>query len=136
MQSAASAVQFLGPIRVTADPDTVAAYRRVAGWPHAEGQPPASFPVVVMNLPEVGDAIRAAAQEVGLPVHEAQHFEYSRPIRLGEYYDLMLELRRESDPARLVVSAEVSDSSGARIGRIVSTLRLIDPATIPGAPEP
>ena len=42
--------------------------------------PPASFPVVWMRLPEIGEPIRAAAQEVGLPVHEAQHFDYARPL--------------------------------------------------------
>jgi hypothetical protein len=125
-------VQRSGPFRVTASPEGVAAFRRVTGWREAEGPPPASFPVVVMHLPEIGGAVRAAAEEVGLPVHEAQHFEYSRPIRAGESYDLMIEMRRESDPARLIVSAEVFDLDGAQIGRIVSTLRLIDPASIPG----
>jgi hypothetical protein len=129
-------VQHMGPLRATASPDVVAAFRRATGWREAEGLPPASFPVIVMNLPEIGGAVRAAAQEIGLPVHEAQHFEYVRPIQLGESYDLMLEFRRELEPARLIVTAEVFDTEGVRVGRIVSTLRLIDPATIPGAARP
>ena len=131
--SATPAIQHMGPLRATASPDVVAAFRLATGWRDADGPPPASFPVIVMNLPEIGGAVRAAAEEVGLPVHEAQHFEYVRPIRLGESYDLMLEFRREQEPARLIVKADVFDIEGARVGRIVSTLRLIDPAAIPGA---
>jgi hypothetical protein len=129
-------IQHMGPLRATASPDVVAAFRRATGWREAEGPPPASFPVIVMNLPEIGGAVRAAAEEIGLPVHEAQHFEYVRPIQLGESYDLMLEFRREMEPARLIVTAEVFDTDGARVGRIVSTLRLIDAATIPRGARP
>lgn len=125
-------VQRLGPLRATAAPEAVAAFRHATGW-RADGPPPASFPVVVMHFPEIGDAVRLAAEEVGLPVHEAQHFEYSRPIRPGESYDLMIEMRRETEPARLIVAADVFDVAGEKVGRIVSTLRLIDPAAIPGA---
>jgi hypothetical protein len=90
-----------------------------------------------MRQPEIGDPIRAAAQEVGLPVHEAQHFEYARPLETGRDYHLMLELRRETDPARLIATAEVLDLDGAFVGRVVSILRLIDPKSIPApAPRP
>ena len=74
---------------------------------------PRAFRSSWMHLPEIGGAVRAAAEEVGLPVHEAQHFEYVRPIRLGESYDLMLEFRREQEPARLIVTADVFDLEGA-----------------------
>lgn len=132
MTSPAPALQRLGPVRATAAPESVAAFRRATGWEAADGPPPASFPVIVMHLPEIGDAVRAASEEVGLPVHEAQQFEYSRPIRTGESYDLLIEMRRESEPARLIVSADVFALDGVQVGRIVSTLRLIDPRTIPG----
>ncbi len=84
-----------------------------------------------MRLPEFGDPIRAAAQEVGLPVHEAQQFEYVRPLEAGRDYDLMLELRRENQPARLIATAEVFDLDGVFVARVVSTLRLIDPDALP-----
>jgi hypothetical protein len=129
-------VQRSGPFRMTASPEAVAAFRRVTGWRKAEGPPPVSFPVLAMHMPEIGGAVRAAAEEVGLPVHEAQHFEFSRPFRPGESCDLMIEMRRESEPARLIVSGDVFDLDGVRIGRIVSTLRLIDPASINPASSP
>jgi len=125
------ATQRAGPLRVTASPEAVRRFRAETGWGEAEGPPPASFPVVWMRLPEIGEPIRAAAQAVGLPVHEAQHFDYQRPLETGGDYDLMLELRREKDPARLVATAEVFDLDGGFVARIVSTLRLIDPNAIP-----
>ena len=123
-------VQRAGPQRVSTSPEAVRRFRQETGWGDADGPPPASFPVVWMRLPEIGEPIRAAAQEVGLPVHEAQHCDYERPLETGRDYDLMLELRRESDPARLIATAEILDLDGAFVGRIVSTLRLIDPKSV------
>lgn len=131
MVSATSPVRRAGPLRVSTSPEAVREFRRQTGWGEADGPPPASFPVVWMRLKEIGEPIRAAAQEVGLPVHEAQHFEYARPLATGRDYDLMLEMRRESEPARLIATAEVFDLDGAFVARIVSTLRLIDPDSIP-----
>jgi hypothetical protein len=131
MQAADSSVQRAGPLRVTTSPEAVRQFRSQTGWAEADGPPPASFPVVWMRLPEIGEPIRAAAQEVGLPVHEAQHFEYARPLETGRDYDLMLEMRRESDPARLIATAEIFDLDGVFVAKIVSILRLIDPDAIP-----
>jgi hypothetical protein len=131
MESVTPPVQRAGPLRVATAPDAVRLFRSQTGWRELDGPPPASFPVVWMRLPEIGEPIRAAAQEVGLPVHEAQHFDYARPLETGRDYDLMLELRRENDPARLIATAEVFDLDGVFVARIVSTLRLIDPKNIP-----
>lgn len=127
-------VQRAGPIRVSAPAEVVRAFRRETGWREEDGPPPASFPVVWMRQPEIGEPIRAAAQEIGLPVHEAQHFEYERPLETGRSYDLMLEMRRQSDPMRLIATATIFDLSGAFVARVVSTLRLIDPATVSPLP--
>ncbi|MCI4679736.1 hypothetical protein K9U39_19155 [Rhodoblastus acidophilus] len=127
-------VQRAGPLRVFTPAEAVRAFRRETGWRDENGPPPASFPVVWMRLPEIGEPIRAAAQEVGLPVHEAQHFDYVRPLETDASYDLMLELRRESDPMRLIATAEVFDLSGAFVARVISTLRLIDPQSVPPLP--
>lgn len=123
-------VQRAGPLRVATPAEAVRAFRRETGWANEDGPPPASYPVVWMRLPEIGEPIRAAAQEVGMPVHEAQHFDYLRPLETGASYDLMLELRRELEPPRLIATAEVFDLAGVLVARVVSTLRLIDPATI------
>jgi hypothetical protein len=131
VESTAPSIQRAGPLRVSISPEAVRRFRRETGWGEADGPPPASFPVVWMRLPEIGGPIRAAAEEIGLPVHEAQHFDYARPLETGRDYDLMLELRREADPARLIATAEVFDLDGVFVARIVSILRLIDPKSIP-----
>ena len=131
MESAAPSIQRAGPLRVAVSPEAVRRFRRETGWGEADGPPPASFPVVWMRLPEIGGPIRAAAEEIGLPVHEAQHFDYARPLETGRDYDLMLELRRETGPARLIATAEVFDLDGVFVARVASTLRLIDPKSIP-----
>ncbi len=127
-------VQRAGPLRVATPAEAVRAFRRETGWRDEDGPPPASFPVVWMRQPEIGEPIRAAAQEVGLPVHEAQQFDYVRPLEIDASYDLMLEMRRQSDPMRLIATAEIFDLSGAFVARVVSTLRLIDPATVSHKP--
>jgi hypothetical protein len=120
----------VGPLRLSTPAESVRAFRRETGWRDADGPPPASYPVVFMRMPEIGEPIRRAAQEIGLPVHEAQHFEYARPVEIDAEYDVTMELRRESDPPRLVSIAEVFDLSGAFVARITTTLRLIDPAMV------
>jgi hypothetical protein len=135
LTNSAPPIQRAGPLRVSASPDAIRAFRRQTGWGEAEEldllPPPVAFPVVWMRLPEIGDPIRVAAQEVGLPVHEAQQFEYVRPLEAGRDYDLMLELRRENQPERLIATAEVFDLDGVFVARIVTTLRLIDPNALP-----
>jgi acyl-CoA thioesterase FadM len=84
--------------------------------------------VVWLREPQIGEPIRLAAQEVGLPVHEAQHFDYVRPLEIDSSYDLMLELKRENNPARLIATAEIFEPGGVFVARVVTILRLIDPA--------
>ncbi|MBB4196976.1 hypothetical protein CCR94_23600 [Rhodoblastus sphagnicola] len=132
----APTVQRAGPLRVTTAKEAVRAFRRETGWRDEDGAVPLSFPVVWMKSPEIGEPIRAAAQEIGLPVHEAQNFDYFEPLQLDKAYDLMLELRREMDPPRLIATAEIHAVDGSIVGSVVSTLRLIDPAAIPVSEAP
>lgn len=131
MENLTERIQRAGPLRVTTSSDIVRAFRRETGWREGGELLPASFPVVWMRIPEIGEPIRAAAQEIGLPVHEAQQFEYVRPLEIDQSYDLMLEMHRETNPDRLIAIAEVYATNGEYLARIVSTLRLIDPASIP-----
>jgi hypothetical protein len=128
-------IQRAGPVRVTTATEAVREFRRETGWREQDGGVPLSFPVVWMKSPEIGEPIRAAAQEVGLPVHEAQRFDYVEPLRLDTAYDLMVELQRETVPSRLIAIADIYTTDGAIVGRVVSTLRLIDPAAIPVAKD-
>jgi hypothetical protein len=131
VESAASPIQRAGPLRVSVSPEAVRRFRHETGWGEAEGPPPASFPVVWMRLPEIGGPIRAAAEEIGLPVHEAQHFDNARLMVTPADKELRSVLRREADPARLIATAEVFDLDGVFVARVASILRLIDPKSIP-----
>jgi hypothetical protein len=136
MEKLEPTIRRAGPLRVWTARESVRAFRRETGWREENGVVPLSFPVVWMKIPEIGEPIRAAAQETGLPVHEAQQFDYLEPLQLDTAYDLMLELRREADPPRLVASAEIHTTDGVLVGRVVSTLRLIDPSAIPVSEDP
>jgi hypothetical protein len=114
-----------GPLRVNTAREAVRDFRREAGWRDEEGDVPLSFPVVWMKSPEIGEPIRLAARDIGLPVHESQEFHYAQPLQVDAVYDLMLELKCESDPARLVATAKIFLPDGTSIGRVVTVLRLI-----------
>jgi hypothetical protein len=119
----------IGPFRVTTAKEAVVAYREVTGRLNESGDVPLCFPVVWMKISTIGDVVRAATQEVGLPVHEAQYFDYFEPLKLDQQYDLMLEMKHETNPERLVVHAEILTIDGGRVGIAISVLRLIS-ATI------
>jgi hypothetical protein len=114
-----------GPVRVTTSRETVRAFRREAGWRAEDGAVPLSFPVVWMKIPEIGGAISDAAREVGAPVHESQEFQYKECLQIDEVYDLMLELRRETEPQRLIATAEILAEDGRSVGTVVTTIRLV-----------
>lgn len=115
---------------MTTNKEAVRAFRRETGWREEDGAVPLSFPVVWMKCPEIGNAILASAQEVGAPVHEAQEFYYDEPLQIDEIYDLMLELRRETHPQRLIAIAEIAGADGRRVGAVVSTIRLVGPEAV------
>lgn len=120
-------IRRAGPVRVTTAKDAVRAFRRATGWRDEDGAVPLSFPVVWMKSPEIGGPIREAAQEIGLPVHESQQFEYVQLLQVERVYDLMVELKREFAPPRLVATAQIFTLEGKSIGTVISTLRLIVP---------
>jgi hypothetical protein len=129
-------VERFGPVRVATEKEAVLAYRGETGWLSENGDVPLCFPVVWMKIPVIGDLVRAAAQEVGLPIHEAQYFEYLEPLMLDQHYDLILEMKREKNPARLVAHAEILTTGGQRVGTVISVLRLIVPPTISFSRDP
>lgn len=113
------------PIFVTASPEAVREFRRETGWQAAEGPPPASFPAVWLREPAIREKIRSMAGGFGVPVHESQHFVYAQPLQTGETYALTLEARREAEPPRLSIAAEVRETQGALIAEVFLVLRLV-----------
>jgi hypothetical protein len=116
----------VGPLRVATAPGAVRAFRRETGWDELDGPPPASFPVIWLREKAIGEIFRAAALDGGAPVHESQRFDYEIPLETGRTYELMVVLRREDEPSRLIVEGEISDLDGRRVGSLVSVMRLVD----------
>lgn len=117
----------LGPIRVRVEKDRVAAFCRETGFEErADGVVPVCFPSVWLSLPEVHGAIlRQFTGGDVVPLHESQSFDCRLPLRSGESYDLMVILRREKTPSRLVVDGEVSTLEGSLCVRAQTGLRLV-----------
>lgn len=111
---ATKAAVTLGPIRVCADEEQVARYRRETGFGDTPEQiVPVAFPAVWLTSGAVRGAIRGELEgDDAVPVHESQSFEYFAPLRVGESYDITIAMRREQTPPRLVLNASVSTIDG------------------------
>jgi hypothetical protein len=135
MAESAGADIRLGPIRVSTDPDSVARYRREIGFDESCGNvAPAAYPIVWLSCAEIAAAIREELRggEEALPVHESQSFRYFEPLRVGEAYDLTVLMRRESEPARIVLNATVTTLSGEARAHSETVLRIVSRAASTG----
>ncbi len=115
----------LGCFPVTATAAEADAFRAATGLSPVDGTIlPLTFPMRWLAAPEVrGAMIAMAADDVAL-VHEAQTFDYDRPLRVGEAYALTLSARREADPARLVLHGSIATRDGTPAARLETVLRL------------
>ncbi|MFO1168420.1 MAG: hypothetical protein U1E19_09950 [Rhodoblastus sp.] len=114
---------ILGPFEVATDPAVVAAFAAATGAP--SGEIPVTFPIVWLSASELKAALRAAAGDDFLPVHESQSFDYARALTPGAAYRLTAAARREAAPERLIVEADVSEPSGAPVLSMRAVLRLV-----------
>lgn len=117
----------LGPICVRVDDEVVALFCQETGFARrVEGVVPAGFPAVWLTLPQIRGAIqRELAGDDSVPVHEFQSFDYSVPLQVGGSYDLIVALRRETTPPRLVLNASVSTPEGELCLRAETMLRIV-----------
>ena len=121
----------LGPFDVATEPNAIAAFAAAIGMP--PGEIPATFPIVWLSAADLKAALRAAAGDDCLPVHESQSFDYARPLIAGASYRLTAAARRETGPERLVVEASVLELSGAPALTMRAVLRLVPLAGGEGA---
>lgn len=127
----------IGPLRVVADEERIARYRRETGFPDTlEKIVPVAFPVVWMTAEEIETAIRDFLADADVvPVHESQSFHYFAPLRVGESYDLTVSMRREAEPPRLSVNANLVTTGGEPRLHAETLLRIVPrPAGVGGAP--
>src|SRR3954451_25082168 len=113
-----------GPFRVRTERMRIEAYRRSTG---ARGEDvPAAFPICWLAEPEIRTAIEQACGN-RLPLHEGQSFEYKRPLRLAGEYSLAVSLNEQADPARLVLTCDVTSLAGEAHLKMQTLLRLLAP---------
>lgn len=60
-----------------------------------------------------------------LPIHEAQSFDYERPLRLDADYRVAFAFTRTSGPERLVVTATIATAAGESCATFETVLRLV-----------
>ena len=85
---------------------------------------PLTFPMRWLAAPDVRGAMIAMVPDGVALIHEAQTFDYERPLRVGECYALTLLARREADPDRLVLHGSIATGDGAPLARLETVLRL------------
>jgi len=126
----------VGPLTVRAGAAEVDAFRRATFEAPSEKGVPFSFPVRWFTHP----MIRAAGAELGdstpwVPIHESQSFDYERPLEIDVDYRMMIDITRESEPARLILRAEITgmESGAADCLRMEMILRII-PIPSPESP--
>lgn len=130
------------PVRLPAvlfrtDADSVAAFKRATGAvAEAVDKPPRrvldepdvplTYPFCWLTSQEVRPVLeRMIGRPAFLPVHEAQSFDYERPLALDADYQLAFTFRRTAEPARLIVNAEISMPHAQTCARFETVLRLV-----------
>ncbi|WP_034999617.1 hypothetical protein [Beijerinckia mobilis] len=125
----------LDPYAVRTGRAEVEAFARATGWTGPIDRVPFSFPFTWLTGPVPRGAIlrligsgQNTEEHTGaalLPVHESQTFESRREWRMDETYRLSLVLRRESEPARLILRGTVSTLEDESCATLETVLRLV-----------
>jgi hypothetical protein len=130
----------VGPLAVKADTAEVATFRH-ATMDVAEtgglGMLPFTFPVRWLARPEIRAAVaRLVSSDSGaalLPLHESQTFDYTTPLFAGVDYCMSVDIcmagekdsKNESDPARLILRADIGPEANTVHLRMEMVLRLV-----------
>jgi len=123
----------LGPFRVSASHQEVAAFRRETGWPEdeksADMQVPHTFPMRWLSAPGIRAVIEARVKEAGgVAFHESQSFTYEKPLVVDQDYLLTAEASRQENPSRLILRVSVVSLSGQPFLQLETILRIVSPA--------
>ena len=113
-------------LRVRIDAARAAEFAREAGFDVNHGAAPLSYPALWLATPTIHAAIAELCERAdSVPVHESQLFSYELRLHFDLDYDLLVKLRREEKPPRLVVEASLATPGGAPVGRFETKLRLV-----------
>lgn len=131
---AGSARLALGPLPVRVEPDRAAALGAATRSPDAGV--PATFPIVWLSQPAIRDALMGLLAPGELPFHEEQAFDYASPLESGIGYSLFVDLARDEEPARIVLSARAEAANGQTVMTAKTVLRLLRPVARQMQPVP
>ncbi|VTZ26067.1 conserved hypothetical protein [Methylocella tundrae] len=130
-------VQLRG-VGVRTDAEKIAAFRRESG--DAVGQTagenfdpnavPLTYPFCWLTMPEIRPTLEGRIGAGFLPVHEAQSFDYDRPLAVGRDYLLDFTFTRTSDPERLTVKVAISTPDAGTWATFETVLRIVPLAAI------
>jgi hypothetical protein len=123
----------IGPLAVKADPARVTEFQGATfGDTEAGCVLPFTFPVCWLAAPEIRAGVASLVREddgaVLLPLHESQSFDYAAPLLADIDYRMSVDIRKEREPLRLVLQAEVGEIvSGADVVhlRMEMVLRIV-----------
>jgi hypothetical protein len=120
----------IGPVRVRATAQEVAAFRAETFAP-ADEAVPFTFPVRWFARPD----IRAAAEsllgsEPSIPLHESQSFDYVSPLAIDTDYQMTVDITREYEPQRIILRAEIGQETISLRSEMI--LRIIPASALAG----
>lgn len=114
----------LGPFVVRAEAAEAAAFSRAAGG--KAGRIAFTFPVRWFARPELrAAAARMMGEAAFVPIHELQSFDYRRPLASDIDYLMRVNMRREAEPARLILRAEIATDRDEPCLRMEMILRIV-----------
>ena len=118
------AERLLGTFAVRATVAEAEAFARETG---SVGQGvPFTFPVRWLARP---DFHAAAAEMIGgvnwVPIHESQSFDYRAPLAADEDYMMTVTMKRETEPSRIILLADVGPAGAAPLLTMEMMLRIV-----------
>jgi|SRR5579863_1537873 len=101
-----STERALGPFSVRAAAAEVAVFARETEAPG--DRVPVTFPIRWLARPDLqAAAIDMIGDAHWVPIHESQSFDYHAPLALETDYAMDVTMKREEEPSRIVVVAQV-----------------------------
>jgi hypothetical protein len=128
-----SGVLRIGPFRVSASHEEVAAFRRETGWSEDEHltdmRVPHTFPMRWLSTPDIRGVIETRLKEAGgVAFHESQNFNYDMPLAADQDYWLTAEVDRQENPSRLILRVAIASLSEQPCLKLETILRIVAPA--------
>jgi hypothetical protein len=114
----------LGTFTVRATAAEAAAFARETGNP--EHGVPFTFPVRWLARP---DFLATAVEMIGdanwVPIHESQSFDYRAPLAVETDYAMTVTMKRETEPSRIILLANIGPAGGAPLLDMEMMLRIV-----------